>query len=410
MEIVHQVCAGVDVHKERIAVCVRVVGGDGKANRQVRTFGTMTHQIEELRVWLEGFGVTDVAMESTGVFWKPIWNILCGHFELHLVNPRHMKNVPGRKTDVKDCEWICQLLQFGLLRSSFVPSQAIRQLRELTRSRTKLVQQTATVVNRIHKVLQDANVKLSSVASDIMGVSARDMLRAIVQGENDPNRLAEMARRRLRAKIPELRLALNGTVNDHHRFLLHRYLTQIDFLEAETRLFDERIRDATAPFEELIQLLDTIDGIDRRTAECLIAEIGPDMNQFHSAGALASWAGMCPGNHESAGKHKSGKTTKGSRWLQRTLAEAAWAASRTKNTYLSAQYKRLAARRGRNRAIVAVGHSILIAAYHVLKHHVPYRDLGSDYFDKLHRTRLTRYFVRRLEDLGNDVILREKTA
>lgn len=410
MEIIHRVCAGLDVHKRSIAACVRVLGESHKLESVVRTFGTMTHDIQDMKSWFEELGVTHVAMESTGVFWKPVWNILEGHFELLLVNPRHMKNVPGRKTDVKDCEWICQLLQFGLLRASFVPSREIRQLRDLTRSRTKLIEQTSAVINRIHKILQDANVKLSSVASDIMGVSARAMLRALVKGENDPNRLAEMARRRLRAKIPQLRLALNGAVNDHHRFLLQRCLSQLDFLEAERALFDQRIREATQPFEELIQLLDTIDGVDRCTAECLLAEIGPDMNQFHSAGALASWSGMCSGNNESAGKRKRGTTTKGSRWLRRALSEAAWGASKTKNTYLSAQYKRLVSRRGKKRTIVAVGHSILIAAYHILKKRVPYNDLGPDHFDNLNKSRLTRYFVRRLENLGHRVILQEVVA
>lgn len=410
MESIHRFCAGLDVHNRSIAACVRVLDETNELRSFVRTFGTMTHEIQELKSWLEGLGVTHIAMESTGVFWKPVWNILEKHFQLLLVNPRHMKNVPGRKTDVRDCEWICQLLQFGLLKASFVPSQQIRQLRDLTRGRTQLIEQATRVVNRIHKLLQDANVKLSSVATDIMGVSGRAMLLALVDGEQDPNRLAELARRRLRAKIPQLRLALNGVINDHHRFLLQRYMGQLDFLESETAEFDARIRHATEPFEELIQLLDTIDGVDRRTAECLLAEIGPDMNQFHSAQALASWSGACPGNHESAGKRKSGKTTKGSRWLRRALSEAAWGASKTKNTYLSAQYKRLAARRGNKRAIVAVGHSILTAAYYLLKHRVPYRDLGPDHFDKLNKNRLTRYFVRRLQDLGHTVVLNEALA
>jgi transposase len=405
MEMIHRVCAGLDIHKKTIAACVRVLSEGPRVKQQVRTFGTMTHEIEQLRVWLQEFGVSKVAMESTGVFWKPIWNLLDGHFELMLINPRHIKKVPGRKTDVKDCEWICQLLQYGLLQGSFVPSQQIRQLRDLTRSRAKGIQHVATVVNRIHKVLQDANVKLSSVASDIMGVSGRAMLRAMVEGESDPDQLAAMARGRLKAKIPELRLACNGAVNEHHRFLLHRYLTQVDFFEAEIALFDERILEATTPFHDLIDLLVTIDGIERRTAECLLAELGPDMSQFPSDRALACWSGICPGNYESAGKRLSGKTSKGSRWLHRTLGEAAWAASRTKNTYLSAKYKRLCSRRGKKRAIVAVGHSILTAAYHVLKDRVVYRDLGPDHFDNLNKPRLTRYLVRRLENLGHHVTL-----
>ena len=407
MEIIHRICAGLDVHKKSVAVCIRVLGDDDRAQSIKRTFGTMTHELEQLRGWLSQCGVTHVAMESTGVFWKPLWNILEGHFELLLVNPRHIKNVPGRKTDMKDCEWVCQLLQFGLLRGSFVPPRTIRDLRDLTRSRAKVIQQRASVANRIHKVLQDANIKLSSVVSDIMGVSSLRMLRALADGEKDPNQLAEMALRRLRAKIPQLRLALNGAVTDHHCFLLHRYLLQLDHLASESELFDERIRVLTEPFEKQIELLRTIPGVDRRTGECILAEIGPDMTPFHSSAALASWAGVCPGNNESAGKHKSGKTSKGSKWLHRALGEAAWAASRTRNTYLAAKYKRIAGRRGKKRAIVAVGHSMLTAAYHILKDNTPYRDLGPDHFDNLNKPRLKNYYVKRLENLGYTVILDE---
>ena len=406
MRIIHRICAGLDVHRDSVSVCVRVLK-DAEVESWKRTFGTMTKEIRSLGAWLSEHGVTHVAMESTGVFWKPLWNILESDFALLLVNPREIKNVPGRKTDQKDCEWICELLQFGLLSPSFVPSKEIRELRDLTRSRTKVIQHRVSVANRIHKVLQDANIKLSSVVSDILGVSSLAMIRALVNGERDPNRLAEMALKRLRAKIPQLRLALDGAVDEHHCYLLTRYLNQLDSHESEIAVFDERIRKVAAPFEEELELLISIKGVQRRTAECLLAEIGPDMTQFHSAKALASWAGVCPGSNESAGKRKSGKTTKGSKWLRRTLGEASWAAASSKNTYFSAQYKRLASRRGKKRAIVAVGHSILIAAYHVLKDRTPYQDLGPDHFDKLNTPRITRYLVKRLERLGHTVTLAE---
>jgi len=409
MEIIQERCAGLDVHKKSVFVCVRRLSGK-KLTKEVRKYGTMTHELEQLCDWLKQLGVTHVAMEATGVFWKPVWNILETHFELLLINPRDVKKVPGRKTDVKDCEWICELLQYGLLRPSFVPTKDIRQLRDLTRSRTKLIEHKTSVVNRIHKVLQDANIKLSSVATDALGVSGRAMIRAMVAGNEDPIALAELAKQRLRSKIPELRLALKGHVNEHHRFLLQRYMSQLESVEAEIHLFDERIAQLMAPFEQLIDLLITIDGVERYTAECIIAEVGPSMNQFHSAAALASWAGVCPGNDSSAGKRRSGKTAKGSRWLRRALAQAAWGAARSKNTYLSVQYKRIASKRGKKRAIVAVSHSILIAAYHVLKYRVPYRDLGPDHFDKLNKTRLTNYLVKRLESLGHKVTLEADAA
>lgn len=408
MEIIQERCGGLDVHKKTVVACVRVLEGR-QVRSQVRTFGTMTHELEQLREWLQEWGVTHVAMEATGVFWKPVWNILEGHFDLLLVNPRDVKKVPGRKTDVKDCEWICELLQFGLLRASFVPPKNIRQLRDLTRSRTKLTEQKTSVANRIHKVLQDANVKLSSVATDALGVSGRAMIRAMIDGNDNPDALAELAKRRLRSKIPELRLALKGAVDEHHRFLLQRSMAQLDFIESEIHIFDQRIAELCSEFDELFELLFTIDGVDRRTAECILAEIGPSMSQFHSPAALASWSGVCPGNNSSAGKRRSGKITKGSRWLRRALAEAAWGAARTKDTYLSVQYKRIASRRGKKRAVVAVSHSILIAVYHVLKNRVPYHDLGPDHFDLINKARLTKYLVRRLESLGHKVTL-EATA
>ena len=346
-------------------------------------------------------------MEATGVYWKPVWNVLEEDFHLWLINPRQVKQVPGRKTDVKDCEWIAELLQYGLLPKSFVPSLRIRQLRTATRNRTCLSQDRTTLINRIHKVLEEANIKLATVASNIMGVSGRQMLRALVLGQDNPDRLAELATGRLRKKIPQLRQALNGRVTAEHRFDLRSLLSRIDQAEQEIASHDERIARLFQPYQHLLDLLATSPGVDRRTSECLLAEIGPDMAQFPSASHLASWAGLCPGNHRSAGKSATGKTTHGSRWLKRALGEAAWAAARTKNTYLAAKYRRLAPRRGRQRAIVALAHSILVAAYHILKHRTPYHDLGPHHFDHLNKGRLTRYHVRRLQNLGYNVTLTE---
>jgi transposase len=409
MEMLYACCAGLDVHKETVVACVRVRDGKGKARQETRTFGTMTSQLLELGDWLAEAGVTHVAMESTGVYWKPIWNLLEGQFELLLVNAQHIKQVPGRKTDVKDAEWIAQLLQHGLLRGSLVPPTPQRELRELTRQRRQLVQTKATVANRIQKVLEDANIKLASVATDVLGVSGRDMLRALIAGQTDAVGLAELARRKLRAKIPQLRLALHGRVTEHHRFLLQLLLDELTHLEALIERLTARIEAVlSAPFQEAVKRLATIPGIDVRAAENLLAEIGADMQPFPSAGHLASWAGMCSGNQESAGKRQSGRTTKGNRWLRATLVQVAWAASHTKNTYLAAQYRRLAGRRGKKRALIAVGHTILVIIYHVLKEQTTYRELGADYLDQLQSQRLTRSLVRRLERLGHEVTLKPK--
>jgi transposase len=410
MEVVFARCAGLDVHSKTVVVCRRIIGPDGKLDRQVRTFGTTTGELLALAEWLAKASVTHVAMESTGVFWKPVWNILEERFEIVLVNARHIKQVPGRKTDVKDCEWIAQLLQHGLLRGSFIPPAEIRELRDLTRHRAKLSDQRTAVANRIHKTLEDANIKLGTVATDILGASGRAMLEALVAGEDDPAALADLARRRLRLKIPALREALRGRVTEHHRFLLATLLEQLRFFEAQIARLDQRIAETSRPFEPALEHLATIPGVGRRTAENILAEIGADMAVFPSAAHLASWAGMCPGNNESAGKHKTGKTPKANRWLRRALIEAAWAASRTKRTYLSAQYRRLAPRRGKRRAIVALGHTILVSAYHILAQPCVYNELGADHFDRLDPQRLTRHLVRRLEKLGHKVTLEPLAA
>lgn len=405
MDSVYRCCCGLDVHKDTVAACLRKIGDDGKTHIEKRTYSTMTKELLALSDWMTSEGVTHVAMESTGVYWKPIWNILEGGFTVLLVNARHIKQVPGRKTDMKDCEWIAQLLQHGLLNASFVPPTPIRELRDLTRHRAKVIGEQATVANRIQKTLEDANIKLASVATDVMGVSGRAMLKAIISGQEDPKVLADLAVRRLRGKIPQLKLALEGRVTEHHRFMLETLLDQCEYLESLVKRLDNRIEDVMRPFEESVELLKGIPGVEQRTAENLIAEIGNNMDQFPSAEHLASWAGMCPGNNESAGKRKSGKTPKGNRWLRRTLNQSAWAASHTKNTYLSAQYRRLASRRGKKRAIVAVGHTMLKIVYHMLKHKVSYHDLGNDYFDRINSESLKRYLVKRLEKLGLKVVL-----
>ena len=405
MDILHAHVCGIDVHAKFVVACCRHIGPTGQVTKTSRTVGTMTDDLHTLVAWLTSEGVTHVAIESTGVLWQPVWNMLEDHVTVVLVNPREVRQVPGRKTDVTDAEWLAQLLQYGLLRSSFVPPTAIRELRDLTRGRAKLADQTTAVANRIHAVLHDANIKLGSVASDILGVSGRAMLQAIVDGATDPTRLADLARRSLRRKIPALRRALAGRVTDHHRFLLRRLLGQLTFLESEIAIYDEHIAQATRPFAVTLVRLDTIPGVDRRTAENLLAELGPDMRPFATTAHLASWVAICPGNHETGGKRLKGTTRHGNRWARRALTEAAWAAGRTRGTYAAAQFRRLVGRRGAKRAIVAVAHSLLVAAYYILRDDVTYRDLGPDHFDRLAPTQLTRYLVKRLERLGHKVTL-----
>jgi transposase len=397
--------AGLDVHLKTVACAVRTRQESGKLIRQVRSFGTMTRDLRALADYLQALGVTHVAMEATGVLWKPVWNILEGRFTLLLVNPRHLKKVPGRKTDASDAEWLAQLLQCGLLRGSFVPPRPVRELRDLTRHRAQLAGEHNRVVNRIHKVLEDANIKLGAVASDVLGKSGRAMLSALLNGQEDVNELADLAEGVLRKKILQLQLALEGHVTEHHRYLLGRLLSHVGYLERQRDQFSGRIGrrlDALLPAADRDRL-DRIVGVNRTTIENVIAEIGGDMGVFADAHHLASWCGVCPGNEESAGKRLRSRVRRGNRWLRRALVQAAWAASHVKNSYLAAQYRRLAARRGKKRALVAVAHSLLVIIYHVLGRKVEYQDLGPDYFDRLEPERMRRHLVRRLQALGYEV-------
>ena len=402
MQVVHEVCCGLDVHKKSVTACVLWASG---RRRQTRAFGTFTHELLELGDWLRACGVTHVAMESTGVYWKPVWNLLEGQFEVLLVNAQHIKAVPGRKTDQKDSEWIADLLQHGLLRASFVPPSPIRELRDLTRYRASLAQEINRIANRIQKVLEDANIKLASVATDTLGASGRAMLEAIIQGEQDSQRLAEMSRGLLRNKIPELQEALQGRVTAHHRFMLRELLDHLYFVESKMQRIEQEVAERLGPFQSEVARLCTIPGVDRVTAWGLLAEIGMSMKQFPDAQHLASWAGLCPGSHESAGKRKSGKIRKGSLWLRRCLCQGAWAVSTKKNNYLSALYRRLAARRGSKRATIAVAHKLLVIAYYILRDGTCYSDLGADYFDRLNPEGLRRRLTKRLEGLGFKVTL-----
>lgn len=412
MDTIYENVAGLDVHQKTVVTCVRKRQPQGGLSEQVRTFGTMTGDLLQLSDWLLKEGVTHVAMESTGVLWKPVWNILDGHFQLLLVNPTELKRVPGRKSDVTDSQWIAHLLHCGLLRSSFVPPRAQRELRDLTRQRTQLTREQTRIINRIHKTLEDANLKLGAVASDIMGKSGRAMLNALVAGERDPMKLADLARGRLRGRIPELSQALNGQLTDHHVFMLRSLLGHLDFLDEEILAFSQRIEECLRPFLNAAQIerLDGIPGINLRTIENIVAEIGTDMSRFPDEHHLSSWAGMCPGNEESAGKRIRRRTTKGNTWLRSALSEAAWAAGRTKNTYLGALYRRLAPRRGKKRALIAIGHTLLVIIYHILKTDVSYKELGADFFDQLKPEQYRRYLVKRLENLGFDVELTPKDA
>jgi transposase len=404
MRVIYERCCGLDVHKRTITACVLKRSG-GEWQKEVRQFGTMTKDLLALSDWLVGEGCTQVAMESTGVYWKPVYNILEGQFELLVVNAQHLKAVPGRKTDVRDAEWIAELLAHGLLRGSFVPPVNVREVRELTRYRTSLVCDCARTINRLQKVLEGANIKLASVVSDIRGVSARLMLEALLAGERDTQELADLAKGRLKEKRAQLMEALLCRLQPHQSFLIAEHLAQIDYLEGAIERLSREIEERLRPFEQQIALLDTIPGVNRRTAEGLWAETGGDMGRFASARHLASWAGMCPGNNESAGKRRTGHTRKGSPWLRHCLIEAAHGAAHTKNKYLSSQYHRLAARRGGKKALVAVGHSILVIAYHLLTRKEAYSDLGANYFDERDRQAVTKRCLNRLQKLGYKVSL-----
>ena len=405
MQVLYARCAGLDVHSKTVSVCVSLCETGAKKRQLVKVFSTFTHDLLEMADWLKGERVTHVAMEATGVYWRPVWAVLEDQFEQMLVNPQHMKAVPGRKTDTKDCEWIADLLQHGLLKGSFVPPTPIQDLRDLTRYRAQLRQDQGRAANRIQKLLEQANLKLSSVASNALGVSGRLILKEIISGEVDPERLAQLARGALKNKIPALMRALEGRVREHHRFLLAKFLREWDWYEEEIASLDHRIGEQIRPFALAVALWQTIPGISEVTAWSLVAEIGVRMEQFPSAQHLASWAALCPGNHESAGKRKSGKMRDGNKWLRRSLCQAAWCATRKKDCYLASQFRRLGARRGLKRAIIAVAHSMLVIGYHMLKTNQGYRELGGDYLDRIHKENLQRYHVKRLQNLGFAVTL-----
>ncbi len=410
MQVLYERCAAIDVHQKTAVTTILVSQPDGSPQKQTRTFATMTSDLLALEDWLRGLGITVVAMESTGVYWHPIFNILEEGRTIILVNAQHMKAVPGRKTDVKDSEWLADLLRHGLLKASFIPPKPIRELRDLTRYRKTLVQERSQEVNRLQKLLEGANIKLAAVATDVLGKSGRDMVEAVIGGEQDAEALAALARGRLRAKLPDQSLALEGRVQPHHRFLLQRILAHIDFLEQSIAQVEQEIEQHLRPFEEALELVQSITGLQATTTAGILAEIGIAMTRFPSDKHLASWAGVCPGNKQSAGKRLSGKTTAGNTQLRALLGEAAWATARTKGTYLSAYYHRIARRRGKKKAIVALEHKLLVIIYHVLLTKKPYSDLGADYFDQLEKTRLERHHIRRLEQLGYTVTITPKEA
>lgn len=432
MQVTYQHCAGIDVHKKTVVVCCLSVDANGKPQRETRTYGTTTRELLSLCDWMSSGSITHVAMESTGEYWKPVYNVLESSFEVRVVNSHHFKQVPGRKTDVKDAEWLAELLSYGLVRGSFIPPLPQRDLRDLTRQRTTLIRERASVINRLQKVLEWANLKLASVVSDIGGVSSRAMLKALVAGVEDPEALAELAKGRMRSKQAELIAALSGRVRDHHRFLIQTHLDHLEFLDRHLKPFDARIEqlieqhrspvaafvpaveskpqtdsssDLPLAWQQAMPLLDSIPGIARQSAELLLAEIGSDMRRFPSAAHLCKWAGVCPGNHESAGKQDSGKTPPANRWLRSILVQMANAAVRCKASHFATVYRRLAPRRGHKRAIVAVAHRLLIAVYHILKHHQPYRDYRSTDTGQRTQHQLLQTLQHRIERLGYQVQL-----
>jgi transposase len=401
LSVVLPICCGIDVHKKTLTACLLLTGASGDVLKASRVFRTVTGQLQELAAWLVRQGCRHVAIESTGVYWKPVFNVLeKAGLEVVLVNAQHVKNVPGRKTDVKDAEWLATLLRVGLLRSNFVPPQEIRELRDLTRYRTQVVRQRADECNRIQKLLENCNIKLASVASNVLGASGRDMLRALGEGLDNPGALADMARGKLRDKLPELEEALRGVMSETQRWLLREQLHKVGELDEAILRLDGKVAELCLPFAQALALLDQIPGVNQRVAQVIVAEIGLDMGRFKSDGQLASWAGMCPGNHESAGKQKGGKVRKGNRWLRQALVEAAWASSHTKGTSLSGTYQRLKARRGGKRACLAVGHRILRMAYALLSRPRPYEEEGPDYYRVPDQERVKEKLVRRLQKMG----------
>ena len=405
MDVIYPRCCGLDVHKRTVVACLLTPDATGERHKEIRTFGTMTDDLLALADWLTQAGCTHVAMEATGVFWKPIYNVLEGQFELLVVNAYHVKTVPGRKTDVRDAEWIADLLQHGLLRGSFIPHRPQRELRELTRYRTSLVRERASEVNRLQKTLEGANLKLASVATDVLGATSRAILEQLVAGVADPHTLAQLAKGSLKQKRGELERALTAQVGAHQRLMIREQLAHISYLDDAVTRINQEIAQRLRPFDDTLERLQTIPGVGRRTTEILLAEVGTDLSRFPTHRHLASWAGLCPGNHESAGKQRTGRTRRGSPWLRSALVEAAWAAARAKQTYLSAHYHRLAARRGGKRAALAVAHTIFVSAYYMMQREQPYNDLGGNYFDERDRRHVERRLVKRLERLGYAVTL-----
>ena len=409
METLHRRCAGLDVHQKEIVACRRIASGR-KARSELARFAATTPGLLSLSAWLSEARVTHVAMEATGAYWKPVWHILYGDFQLVLANAAHIRNVPGRKSDANDATWIADLLAHGLIRASFVPPQPIQELRDLTRTRRELTREIVRHTQRIQATLEEANIKLTSVISDLLGWSGRRILKTIVAGESDARRLAELGHRQLACSREELAAALDGRLRDHHRFLIGQHLKTIEQIEATIGEFETRLEAALAPFRDAVERLKAIPGVSDNVAQTLIAEIGADMSAFPTADHLVSWAGMCPRLDESAGKKRSTRMRKGSPWLKSTLIQCAWAATRVKESYLQAQFYRLRARRGAKKAIGAVAASMLRAAYHMLKNGTVYQDLGADHFAKHNKTASTRRLVRHLQHLGYDVLLTQVAA
>jgi transposase len=409
MEVVHARCCGLDVHKKSISACV-MIREKGKVEKLERRFGTFTSELEDLAEWLEQHAVTHVVMESTGVYWKPVWNVMEGRFELMLVNPQLVKSLRGQKYDRRDASHLADLLQHGLLQGSFVPSTEIRQLRDLTRNRARIVQEAVRIKCRIQKLLEEANIKLGSVASDVVGVSGRRMLKSLIDGEQDGATLADLAIGKLRKKQAQLTQALQGKVSPHHRRMLDRLLRALETREKEIAEDEKDIRREIEPFRQAVEKWKQIPGIDEVTAWSMVAEMGPDMAPFATAEKAASWACICPGNNESAGKQYSGRTRKGNPWLRAALSEAAWGAARTKKSYFHAQYRRIQSRRGEQRALLAVAHSMLVVGFYLIKYDLTYKDLGADFFDQRNRERVKQRAIKRLNSLGFKVIIEELTT